>query len=90
MANYRLQIVTAQEVVFDEDVTAVTFPGEDGYFGVLAHHAAIVSVLRDGNVTIRRGTREEQVGISGGFLEMSNNKATLLADNLQGLEKLKG
>jgi len=86
MADFRLQIVTSQQTVFDEPVTALTLPGEEGYFGILAHHAAIVSVLGPGTVTIRQGVREEFVTITGGFVEMSDNQATLLADGLKGLE----
>lgn len=90
MADLRLQIVTSQRTVFDENVTALTLPGEAGYFGILAHHAPIVAVLQKGNVTIRRGSREDRLGISGGFLEMSNNVATLLAQELTGLEGVEG
>lgn len=90
MADFQLQIVTAQQTVFDDKVTALTLPGEDGYFGILAHHAPIVAVLREGQVTIRRGSREEFVTITGGFVEMSNNVATLLCDELTGLESLEG
>ncbi len=90
MADFRLQIVTSQHTVFDENVTALTLPGEDGYFGVLANHAPIVSVLKTGKVTIRRGAREDEVEISKGFLEMSNNVATLLAEELHGMEGVSG
>lgn len=90
MADFRLQIVTSQRTVFDENVTALTLPGEAGYFGLLAHHAAIVAVLKDGNVTIRRGAREDRLTVGGGFLEMSNNVATLLAQDMKGLETLEG
>lgn len=86
MADFQLQIVTRQEAVFDEPVTALTLPGEDGSFGILAHHAPIVSVLRAGSAVIRQGIREQTIRIGGGFLEMSNNRATLLCHDLQGLE----
>lgn len=85
MAEFRLQIVTAQRTVFDQDITALTLPGEDGSFGVLAHHAPIISVLKGGDVKIRRGKDEQHLAIGGGFFEMESNRATLLADELQGL-----
>ncbi|MBX3730305.1 MAG: hypothetical protein KF858_14085 [Candidatus Sumerlaeia bacterium] len=103
MADFRLQIVTAQKTVFDEKVTALTLPGEyppvegtgaassdPSYFGILANHAPIVAVLQEGQVVIRRGTREETVRITGGFIEMANNEATLLVDAMEGLETLVG
>lgn len=88
MADFRLNIVTAQRTVFDEEITALTLPGEQGYFGLLAHHAPIVAVLGPGKMTVRRGNREDDATISGGFLEMSNNVATLLIDDITALGSL--
>ena len=85
MANFQLQIVTQQKTVFDQEVTALTMPGEDGYFGVLAHHAAIISVLKEGTMKLRTGQMVQELEIGSGFFEMENNKATLLVDWLKGL-----
>lgn len=86
MANFQLQIVTQQKTVFDQEVTALTMPGEDGSFGVLARHAAIISVLKEGIVKLRTGQMVQELEIGGGFFEMENNKATLLVDWLKGLK----
>lgn len=86
MADFTLHIVTAQSTVFDDKVSALTLPGEGGSFGILAHHAPIVSVLKAGPVVIRQGQKEQRVTIESGFLEMSNNVATLLAEGLKGLQ----
>lgn len=86
-STFHLQIVTQLKTVFDEDVTSLVLPGEDGMLGIRAKHAPIISVLQAGKVTIRRPVgRELQVTIDGGFIEMSNNRATLLAEGLEGLE----
>jgi len=85
MSDFRLHIVTAQRVVFDEPVTSLVLPGEEGYFGILANHAPIVAVLGKGTMTLRRGQKEDEAQINGGFLEMSDNVATLLLDQLDGL-----
>jgi len=90
MADFRLQIVTAQKAVFDGMVTALTLPGEEGYFGILANHAPIVGALAEGPMTIRRGQKEDYVQITGGFVEMSDNVCTLLVDDLTGLESVVG
>ncbi len=86
MANFNLKIVTSQRTVFDKPVTALTMPGEEGSFGVLANHAPIIAVLKEGNVEIRVGNDVKRVKITGGFFEMESNKGTLLADSLEGLE----
>lgn len=86
MADFRLQIVTQQQTVFDDRVSAATLPGEEGSFGVLANHAPIISVLGKGKARIRQGSSEFDFTIGGGFFEMESNSATLLADDLQGLD----
>jgi F-type H+-transporting ATPase subunit epsilon len=88
MAEFRVQIVTSQQTVFDEQVTALTLPGVNGSFGVLARHADIVAVLGKGNMVLRRGNVSVQTPITEGFLEMSNNMATVLADGLADLDAL--
>ncbi len=86
MADFSLQIVTQQKTVFNQSVTALTMPGEEGSFGVLAHHAPIIAVLKPGPVVIRTGSTVLKVEIGAGFFEMENNKATLLVDSLTGLK----
>jgi len=85
MADFRLQIVTQQSTVFDKRITSLTMPGEEGSFGVLAHHAPIIAVLKAGKAELRIGTQVQQFTIGDGFFEMENNSATLLVDWMKGL-----
>ena len=82
MANlFKLSILTPERSVFEGDVQYVQAPGTEGYFGVLAHHAALVSALASGTLTVRgAGGTEERWDVTGGFFEVSNNSATVLAD----------
>jgi len=86
MPDFRLQIVTAERIVFDESVTSIIAPGTLGYLGVLAHHAPLLTTLSSGKLTIRRDDRTRQYRVQGGFLEVSNNVATILADGLEAME----
>lgn len=81
MASFHLSIVTPEETVFDETVTSIVVPGAKGYLGVMAHHAPLISPLVPGklSVTLQNGT-EVVMAISGGFIEVAGNKATILAD----------
>ncbi len=85
MSDYRLQIITQQKTVFDDNVTSLVLPGEDGFLGIRAKHAPIISVLAAGPVKITRNGKEQTVKIGGGFIEMRDNKATMLVDSLEGL-----
>ena len=82
MADFRLQIYTQQETVFDGDVTSLVAPGEDGSLGVLARHAPLLTTLGKGRLTVRKGSEMTYYRMSGGFLEVHNNHATVLADEL--------
>ena len=82
---FHLSVLTPEKSVFDGDVEYVQVPGSEGYLGVLAHHAALVTALATGNLTVRKaGGVEEQLAVSGGFFEVSNNQATVLADSVTG------
>jgi len=82
---FELSILTPEKTVFEGAVEYVQAPGSEGYFGVLAHHAALVTALMPGKLTVRHeGGREDHWQVSGGFFEVSNNKATVLADSISG------
>lgn len=85
MADYQLQIITQEKKVFDGRVTSIVVPAATGYLGVLAHHAPLVALLGRGELTIHRAAGDElHVQVSGGFLEVQNNLATLLVDSMEG------
>ena len=80
-ATFKLSILTPERAVFEGVVEYVEAPGTEGYFGVLAHHAAMVTALAKGTLTVRGATgTEERWEVAGGFFEVSNSVATVLAD----------
>jgi F-type H+-transporting ATPase subunit epsilon len=84
-AEFELSILTPERTVFEGPVEYVQVPGSEGYLGVLAHHAALVTALAEGTLTVRkRGGAEEQWRVTGGFFEVSKNRATVLADQVTG------
>lgn len=84
-ATFRLSILTPERSVFDGAVEYLEAPGTEGYFGVLAHHAPLVSGLASGTLKVRHaGGQEDRWQVSGGFFEVSDNRATVLADTIAG------
>jgi F-type H+-transporting ATPase subunit epsilon len=82
-SEFTLAILTPERTVFEGKVEYVQVPGSEGYLGVLAHHAALVTALANGTLTVRKsGGAEEEFRVSGGFFEVSNNQATVLADEI--------
>ena len=85
MANlFELAILTPERAWFEGMVEYVQVPGSEGYLGVLAHHAALVTALAPGSLTVRKpGGDEVRWQVSGGFFEVSDNRATVLADAVE-------
>ncbi|MDX1627760.1 MAG: ATP synthase F1 subunit epsilon [Fulvivirga sp.] len=78
-----LEIVTPVKKVFEGEVNIVTFPGIDGSFQVMNDHAPLVSTLKEGTVVYKDKEGAEKVTITGGVVEVLNNKIVLLADGLK-------
>jgi F-type H+-transporting ATPase subunit epsilon len=82
-ATFQLSILTPERSVFEGAVEYVQVPGMAGYLGVLANHAALVTGLAVGTLTVRKaGGDEVRWSVTGGFFEVSNNRATVLADEV--------
>ncbi|QSE97561.1 ATP synthase F1 subunit epsilon [Fulvivirga lutea] len=78
-----LEVVTPTKKVFAGEVSIVTFPGVDGSFQVMNDHAPIVSTLKKGELVykVAKGG-EDGVEITGGVVEVLNNRIVVLADGL--------
>ena len=82
-ALFHLSILTPERSVFEGEVEYLQAPGSEGYLGVLAHHAALVTALGEGTLTVRGPDGQStRWALSGGFFEVSNNRATVLADSV--------
>ncbi|MDO8587354.1 MAG: F0F1 ATP synthase subunit epsilon [Armatimonadota bacterium] len=83
--TFHLEIVTPDRVVLSDDrVASVIVPGSQGYLGVLAGHAPLLAELKVGQIDIRREDNSElAMATSGGFIEVSENKAIILADTAE-------
>lgn len=81
MDKLHLEIVTPHGQIFSGDVSSVVLPGSDGEFGVMPHHASLVSLLKAGIVDIETlDKKHDVVAISWGYAKIDENKVTILAD----------
>ncbi len=84
-----LQIVTPERVLFEEeDVESVTITGIEGELTILPSHSALMTELRPGPLVFRRGTDEIDVALSGGFLEVRDDKVVVLADSAERSDEI--
>ena len=81
---YKLSAVTPEKVVFEKEAISLVAPGLQGYLGVLTDHAPLITPLVPGKLEIKDASgATTEYFISGGFLEVSNNVATILADAIE-------
>ena len=86
---YTLTIVTPEEVIFEDEVVSIVAPGSEGYLGILTDHAPLITALVPGKLTVKdKGGGESVFSLSRGFLEVSDNVATVLADAVEPEEKI--
>lgn len=86
---FKLSLVTSERVIYEGDISSITAPGSIGYLGLLTNHAPIITALQPGKLTFRDSSgREIVLAVSGGFLENSNNKCTVLADAAEFADKI--
>ena len=79
-----LEILTPEKKIYSGDVYGVQLPGIDGLFEVLDKHAPLVSALGKGKLKILKDkSSTESFLIQGGFVEVLNNKATVLVEGAQ-------
>jgi len=88
MATLRLEIITAERQVFAGDVNVVVAPGIEGELGILPHHAPLMTMLKPGELLIRKDGEETYMSVSGGFLEIRPDKVIILADACERAEEI--
>jgi len=75
-----LEIVTPERKVLSEAVDAVTIPTPSGEVGILQNHAPLISSLSAGVLSFTKSGVTEKMVIANGFVEVSQNNVSILAD----------
>jgi len=97
MPTYQFSIITPQGKIFDDSVDALTAPGTEGSFGVLAKHTPMVVALKNGVLSIKQNNVEKIFAVKSGVLEVSHennvlllsDEAVLMKDKEEAQEKVK-
>jgi len=81
MANkIAFDLVSPEQLLLSAQADMVTVPGTEGYMGVMAGHAPLVSTLRAGMVDVLVDGKDDRYFIKGGFAEINPEKITVLAE----------
>ena len=88
MAPLQFEILTAERRVYSDEVDMVIAPGQLGELGILPSHAPLLTPLQPGELRIKKGSEEVAIAVTGGFLEMFQNKLTVLADAAERADEI--
>ena len=88
----QLSIVTPERLVLSEDVDQVNVPGVEGDLGILYDHAPILTTMRAGKFSYEllseKGNETIQMIVSGGYLEVTDNRVIVLAEAVEFLDEI--
>ncbi len=89
----KFELVSLDGIKFSEDVYEILLPTMDGQIGVMPGHMPLISVATTGAISIRRNPSDrddamEHFAISGGVIEVANNKLSVLVDEADNAEEI--
>jgi F-type H+-transporting ATPase subunit epsilon len=78
--TFQIEVVTPEKLVLEQQAEFAEIPGKDGYLGILAGHAALLSELGEGALKVTSGGETREMTVSGGYVEVRDNHVRVLAD----------
>jgi F-type H+-transporting ATPase subunit epsilon len=81
--TFQIEIATPEKLVLSERAESAQIPGKDGYMGILPGHAALLSELGDGLLSVTAAGQTRDFTISGGYVEVRDNHVRVLADKAE-------
>jgi len=88
MEKINFKITTPEKVVFKDEVDSITLPTTTGEITILPNHLPLISVLKAGEILIKKNEQEFSMSVSGGFVEVLSTKVVVLADSAERSEEL--
>ena len=90
MATISFDLVSPENLIFNEEVGMIIVPGKDGDFGVLPGHSKLMSSLRPGRIMIYSEDKNllKSFFVSGGFAEVNPEKCIILAESVDDMSVL--
>ncbi len=83
-----VEVVTQDRNIYSGEADMVVAPGSEGELGILPRHAPLLTMLKVGELRIKRNNEEDTLFVAGGFLEVYHNVVTVLADEAERAEDI--
>jgi F-type H+-transporting ATPase subunit epsilon len=81
--TFQLEVVTPWKQLVNQRAEYAEIPGKDGYMGILPGHAALLSMLGDGDLTYRLAGQTGKIHVMGGYVEVRDDHVRVLADRAE-------
>jgi len=79
----QLLVVTPERKAVESEADEVELPGSEGYLGILPGHTPLITLLKPGVLSFKRGGRSQAFAVSDGFAEISSDKVSVLVDSAE-------
>ena len=81
MANtLKLEIVTPEAIVYEDDVHMVTFPGVDGELGIYPMHVPLITQVVPGEIVVNKDGHESHLAVGEGLVDITSDSVTIVTD----------
>ena len=84
----KLEMVTPYKRVLSEEVDEVTAPGSIGEFGVLHDHTSLLTTLKVGELSYKKGNETFHVAVNWGYVEVEDNVMTVLVETAEPADQI--
>jgi F-type H+-transporting ATPase subunit epsilon len=88
MTTFHFELVSPARLLFEGPVESVVVPGVEGDMTIMANHAALMTSLRPGVVTVADGKGSKRLFVRGGFADVNAKGLTILAEQATPVEEL--
>ncbi len=84
----KLEVITPERRVFEDEVDMVIVPGSEGMLGILPRHAPLFTGLGHGEMRVQKGGAEYTLAVFGGFMDVREGRVTVLTDAAEHAEEI--
>ena len=81
--TFEIEIATPEKLVLRQAAQSAQIPGKDGYLGILPGHAALLSELGEGTLSVTGEGQTKNFTVTGGYVEVRDNHVRVLADRAE-------
>lgn len=81
--SFQIDIATPEKLLLQQTAQSAQVPGKEGYMGILPGHAALLSELGEGTLSVTTDGQTRSFTVTGGYVEVRDNHVRVLADSAE-------